>query len=163
MFKNFDKNTIIGALLIMTMVMVYFKYSTDQTKKRLEKEKLEAKVQRKNAPNISEVKSLDSSTKTLAVRDTNSQNTTGLAKGEDLVLSNELISLKVNTTGGKIHSVKLARYTTFEEKPVEIWLDKFTEFDLNFSTPHGNLNTSTNLNNMKRFKTKEKRKLELVN
>ena len=143
MFKNFDKNTIIGALLIMTMVMVYFKYSTDQTKKRLEKEKLEAKVQRKNAPNISEVKSLDSSTKTLAVRDTNSQNTTGLAKGEDLVLSNELISLKVNTTGGKIHSVKLARYTTFEEKPVEIWSDKFTEFDLNFSTPQGNLNTST--------------------
>ena len=52
MFKNFDKNTIIGALLIMTMVMVYFKYSTDQAKKRLEKEKLEAKVQRKNAPNI---------------------------------------------------------------------------------------------------------------
>lgn len=143
MFKNFDKNTIIGALLIMTMVMVYFKFTTDQAKKRLEKEKLEAKVQAKNTPNVSEVKSLDTSTKTLAVRDTNSQSTPLLVKGEDLVLSNELISLKVNTTGGKIHSASLAKHTTFEEKPVQILSDKSTEFDLNFSTSQGNLNTGT--------------------
>lgn len=143
MFKNFDKNTIIGALIIMTMVMVYFKYSTDQAKKRLDKEKLEAKVNAKNTPNISEVKSLDTSTKTLAVRDTNSQNIVVLAKGEDLILSNELISLKVNTTGGKIHSASLAKHTTFEEKPVQLLSDKNTDFDLSFITPQGSINAKT--------------------
>lgn len=143
MFKNFDKNTIIGALLIMTMVMVYFKYSTDQAKKRLEKERLEAKFRAKNTAHSTEVKSLDSNKNTTEALDTNILTAPVLVKGEDLLLSNELISLKVNTTGGKVHSVSLKKHTTYEEKPVEILPEKYTDFDLTFITPKGSLVSKT--------------------
>jgi YidC/Oxa1 family membrane protein insertase len=143
MFKNFDKNTIIGALLIMTMVMVYFKYSTDQAKKKLEKAKLEANLKTKTNVKSAEITSLDTASKAIAKSDTNSQNVTVLTKGEDLILSNDLISLKINTTGGKIHSARLAKHTTFEDKTVEILPDKNTEFDLTFITQQGLLNAHT--------------------
>lgn len=127
----------------MTMVMVYFKYSTDQAKKKLEKAKLEANLKTKTNVKSAEITSLDTASKSIVKGDTNSQNATVLTKGEDLILSNELISLKINTTGGKIHSAQLAKHTTFEDKSVEILSDKNTEFDLTFITQQGVLNTHT--------------------
>jgi YidC/Oxa1 family membrane protein insertase len=141
MFKNFDKNTIIGALLIMTMVMVYFKYSTKQAEERMKKEKLAAALKAKTSAKTAEIKP-NTTVKLNSAADTNSQKIIVTTKGEDIVLSNDLISLNVNTTGGKIHSVRLKKHTTFEEKPVELLSDKNTEFELSLTTPQGITNTN---------------------
>lgn len=142
MFKNFDKNTILGALLIMTMVMIYFKYSTSVAEKRIKDEKFKAELEAKNSPKNAE--SITNSTvKAIGVSDTSSSKAMVPIVGEDITLSNELISLKVNTAGGKIHSASLAKHTTYEEKPVELLSNKNTDFELAITSAIGTVNTNT--------------------
>jgi YidC/Oxa1 family membrane protein insertase len=142
MFKNFDKNTILGALLIMTMVMVYFKYSTSEAEKRIKNEKLNAELKAKNNVKTAEIQT-NLTVKAIGVSDTNSPKVIVPIVGEDITLSNELISLKVNTTGGKIHSASLAKHTTFEEKPVMLLSNDKTEIELALTSALGTVNTNT--------------------
>jgi YidC/Oxa1 family membrane protein insertase len=157
MFKNFDKNTILGALLIMTMVMVYFKYSTSEAEKRIKDEKLKAELKAKNSPkNVESV--ANSTLKAIGVTDTSSSKAMVPIVGEDITLSNELISLKVNTAGAKIHSASLAKHTTYEEKPVELLSNKNTEFELAITSAIGTVNTNTT---GFQIVSKDKQKIEL--
>lgn len=157
MFKNFDKNTILGALLIMTMVMVYFKYSTSEAEKRIKDEKLKAELKAKNSPKNAE-SIANSTVKAIGVPDTSSSNAIVPIVGEDITLSNELISLKVNTAGGKIHSASLAKHTTYEEKPVELLSNKNTDFELAITSAIGTINTNTT---GFQIVSKDKQKIEL--
>ncbi|MCE2961893.1 MAG: membrane protein insertase YidC [Chitinophagales bacterium] len=157
MFKNFDKNTILGALLIMTMVVVYFKYSTSEAEKRIKDEKLKAVLKAKDSPKNTE-SIANSTVKAIGVTDTNSSAAIVPIVGEDITLFNELISLKVNTAGGKIHSASLAKHTTYEEKPVELLSNKNTEFELAITSAIGTVNTNTT---GFQIVSKDKQKIEL--
>jgi YidC/Oxa1 family membrane protein insertase len=157
MFKNFDKNTILGALLIMTMVVVYFKYSTSEAEKRIKDEKLKAVLKAKDSPKNTE-SIANFTVKAIGVTDTNSSAAIVPIVGEDITLFNELISLKVNTAGGKIHSASLAKHTTYEEKPVELLSNKNTEFELAITSAIGTVNTNTT---GFQIVSKDKQKIEL--
>jgi len=139
MFKNFDKNTIIGALLILAMVMLYFNYSKNKIEERVKKEKLEKDLRRKNEAQITPIqtKSINSSS-----NEKIDSSSSILPEGKDFILSNELISLKVNSNGAAIHSAILAKHTTYENKSVELLSEGKTNFDLSFTTPKGNYTIS---------------------
>lgn len=143
MFKNFDRNTIIGALLIMTMVMFYFNYSKKQMEKKVENEKLQKALKAKDTVAQDKTSTVDVLKSSDGKKSDSSfqSSATSHAPGLDLTLSNELISLKVNTTGAKIHSAQLKKHTTYEEKSVELLSDKKTDFDFTFSLPQGILSS----------------------
>ena len=145
MFKNFDKNTIIGALLIMTMVMFYFNYSKNQMEKKVESEKLQKALKAKDTVAQAKVSTVNALKSTTGIKNDSSQLATAYMSipGQDLILSNELISLKVNTKGAKIHSAQLKKHTSYEEKLVELLSDKKTDFDFTFSLPQGIMSSKT--------------------
>lgn len=156
MFKNFDKNTILGALLIMLMVMLYFNYSKTQMEQRIQDEKIkkELKTAENNQSKISSNPMvLDSNPKGLKIDTT--QTTT---KGEDIELSNELLSIKINTKGAKIHNAVLKKHTTFENKPVVLLSDNKTNVDFAFPSPNGDIQTQ---NLVFQVVSKSNEKLEL--
>jgi len=145
MFKNFDKNTIIGALLIMTMVMFYFNYSKNQMEKKVESEKLQKALRAKDTVSQATVSTVNALESANGIKYDSSQFATASISipGQDLILSNELISLKVNTKGAKIHSAQLKKHTSYEEKLVELLSDKKTDFDFTFSLPQGIMSSKT--------------------
>lgn len=145
MFKNFDKNTIIGALLIMTMVMFYFNYSKNQMEKKVESEKLQKALRAKDIVSQAKVSTVNALESANGIKNDSSQFATASLSipGQDLILSNELISLKVNTKGAKIHSAQLKKHTSYEEKLVELLSDKKTDFDFTFSLPQGIMSSKT--------------------
>lgn len=145
MFKNFDKNTIIGALLIMTMVMFYFNYSKNQMEKKVESEKLQKALRAKDTVSQAKVSTVNALESANGIKNDSSQFATASISipGQDLILSNELISLKVNTKGAKIHSAQLKKHTSYEEKLVELLSDKKTDFDFTFSLPQGIMSSKT--------------------
>lgn len=145
MFKNFDKNTIIGALLIMTMVMFYFNYSKNQMEKKVESEKLQKALRAKDIVSQAKVSKVNALESANGIKNDSSQFATASLSipGQDLILSNELISLKVNTKGAKIHSAQLKKHTSYEEKLVELLSDKKTDFDFTFSLPQGIMSSKT--------------------
>jgi|LauGreDrversion4_2_1035121.scaffolds.fasta_scaffold00385_20 YidC/Oxa1 family membrane protein insertase len=145
MFKNFDKNTIIGALLIMTMVMFYFNYSKNQMEKKVESEKLQKALRAKDTVSQATVSTVNALESANGIKNDSSQFATASISipGQDLILSNELISLKVNTKGAKIHSAQLKKHTSYEEKLVELLSDKKTDFDFTFSLPQGIMSSKT--------------------
>ena len=116
MFKNFDKNTIIGALLIITMVMFYFNYSKNQMEKKVESEKLQKALRAKDIVSQAKVSTVNALESANGIKNDSSQFATASLSipGQDLILSNELISLKVNTKGAKIHSAQLKKQTSYE-------------------------------------------------
>jgi YidC/Oxa1 family membrane protein insertase len=145
MFKNFDKNTIIGALLIITMVMFYFNYSKNQMEKKVESEKLQKALRAKDIVSQAKVSTVNALESANVIKNDSSQFATASLSipGQDLILSNELISLKVNTKGAKIHSAQLKKHTSYEEKLVELLSDKKTDFDFTFSLPQGIMSSKT--------------------
>jgi YidC/Oxa1 family membrane protein insertase len=145
MFKNFDKNTIIGALLIITMVMFYFNYSKNQMEKKVESEKLQKALRAKDIVSQAKVSTVNALESANGIKNDSSQFATASLSipGQDLILSNELISLKVNTKGAKIHSAQLKKHTSYEEKLVELLSDKKTDFDFTFSLPQGIMSSKT--------------------
>ena len=145
MFKNFDKNTIIGALLIMTMVMFYFNYSKNQMEKKVESEKLQKALKAKDTVAQAKASTVNALESVAGIKNGISQFAIASISipGQDLILSNELISLRVNTKGAKIHSAQLKKHTSYEEKLVELLSDKKTDFDFTFSLPQGIMSSKT--------------------
>jgi len=141
MFKDtFDKNTILGIILIITMVGGYFYLS----KKRFED-------QAKNKTLQKELKTdLPTSSKAATIIDTNKALSNPIAisdsgkvlKGDNIELSNELITLNVNTVGAKMNNAVLKNHKTYLNQDVKLLNDKFSSMNLSIPTAAGFVNTA---------------------
>lgn len=125
--------------------MFYFNYSKNQMEKKVESEKLQKALRAKDIVSQAKVSTVNALESANGIKNDSSQFATASLSipGQDLILSNELISLKVNTKGAKIHSAQLKKHTSYEEKLVELLSDKKTDFDFTFSLPQGIMSSKT--------------------
>ena len=136
MFKNIDKNTVLGIFLIVLMVGLY---TWNLSKK--------AKTMATQAPT-----SVDSSA---VVKDTLSsiQPTVPSLKdttfavadstpNQQFILENDLIKIEFSSLGGDINNIVLKKFTTYENKPVHLLDKNKTKWNYNFPTQTGNISTS---------------------
>ena len=138
MFKNLDKNTIIGIALIALMVGLYVRNVSTKAKE-YEKSKAIAKeiadttlIQNEKiiTPNLDSIKKSNE----VAV-DTNT------VKNQVVTIGNKMVSFEINTLGGGFTNANIKNYTTFEEQPVKMLPKEKTQMFLKIPTASGVLST----------------------
>lgn len=140
MFKDtFDKNTILGLLLIVSMVGVYFFF----TKKKLDKFHNETPVTTADTASKNTEKGatalLDTNaTKTIAIDTTSISN----LPNEQKVLKNELVKIEISTLGAQINNAELFKHKEFNEGDVSLLSKDKTSWNYQYMTPTGAVNTS---------------------
>lgn len=138
MFKNLDKNTIIGIVLIALMVGLYVRNVSTKAKE-YEKSKAISKeiTDTSSKPNEKLVASKLDTAKVLneVVKDTN------LTKNQVINMSNKLVSFEINTLGGGFTNANIKNYTTFEEQPVKMLPKEKTQMFLKIPTNSGIVST----------------------
>ena len=138
MFKNLDKNTIIGIVLIALMVGLYVRNISTKAKE-YEKSKAISKeiTDTSSKPNEKVVASKLDTAKVLneVVTDTN------LTNNQVINMSNKLVSFEINTLGGGFTNANIKNYTTFEEQPVKMLPKEKTQMFLKIPTTSGIVST----------------------
>jgi YidC/Oxa1 family membrane protein insertase len=138
MFKNLDKNTIIGIVLIALMVGLYVRNVSTKAKE-YEKSKAISKeiTDTSSKQNEKVVASKLDTAKVLneVVSDTN------LTNNQVINMSNKLVSFEINTLGGDFTNANIKNYTTFEEQPVKMLPKEKTQMFLKIPTASGVLST----------------------
>ena len=138
MFKNLDKNTIIGIVLIALMVGLYVRNVSTKAKE-YEKSKAISKeiadttlIQNEKiiTPNLDSIKKSNE----VAV-DTNT------VKNQVVTIGNKMVSFEINTLGGGFTNANIKNYTTFEEQPVKMLPKEKTQMFLKIPTASGVLST----------------------
>ena len=155
-----DKNSILGIILIF-LVLIGYSYFTKPTDAEREAAKrkqdsialvakqnaikeTKIKEEAKNAVPVIEPQKIPDSTK-----NKNQANEYGIfsknAQGENqfVTLENKLIKVKFSSKGGRVYSVQLKDYETYDSLPVLLMDGDSTVFGLNFSAQNGPL-ISTN-------------------
>lgn len=161
-----DKNTIIGILIIVA-ILIGFSYFNRPSKEYLEKKRIEDSllaVQQKTKDSIAKVKTIATdSSKTKVNRDTivktNNNNKSdsiisseiinnfgifaGSALGENkfYTVDNELLKLIFSNKGGRIYSVELKNYKTYDGKPLILFSGDSSRFSLSFFANNRTINT----------------------
>ncbi len=160
MFKDtFDKNTLLGMIMIISMVGAYFFLSKKRFEDQAAQQKTELELKKATITN-SPIVSKDTTSNTTSKIVNNIINDTSLAmKGENIMLSNELISISVNTTGAKINNAILAKHTTHKNQAVQLLNDAQTKIDFIMPIAGANINTK---NLAFSIISKSAEKLELV-
>ncbi len=138
MFKNLDKNTIIGIVLIALMVGLYVRNVSTKAKE-YEKSKAISKeiTDTSSKQNEKVVASKLDTAKVLneVVTDTN------LTQNQVINMSNKLVSFEINTLGGGFTNANIKNYTTFEEQPVKMLPKEKTQMFLKIPTNSGIVST----------------------
>jgi YidC/Oxa1 family membrane protein insertase len=157
MFKDtFDKNTIFGMILIITMVGGYFYLSKKRFEDQIKEQKIQEELKKTNVASTP-VSIADTSAKANTI--TTSVDTIKPIQGENIVLSNELISISVNTAGAKINNAILSKHTTHKNQAVKLLNDEYTKID--YTMPIAGANVSTK-NVAFNIVSKSADKLELI-
>ena len=155
-----DKNTIYGILAIVA-IMVGWAYFTKPSEAELAARKRKADSLMKVQMMIQK----DSSGKTIAINknskeavvanDSTGKDTTmnhlkeaysvfaGSAKGDDkfYTIENELLKIKISAKGGRIFSVQLKKYRTFDSLPLMLFDDKTSKFNFTFIANNRDIST----------------------
>lgn len=155
-----DRNSIIGIIIIFFIMIgwSYFSQPTPEEQAALKRSrdsitaiekhqdslvKLEQKVANVQAQQ-GEIKAADAT----AVVDTTALTSkygvfASAAKATDSVytLENDLLKIQVSAKGGRIISVNLKTFKTFEKKPLLLFDEANSKFDLNFFAENRNINT----------------------
>ncbi len=144
-----DKNSIIGMLLVF-LVIIGYSYFTKPTDEEIEaarrKQDSIAQVEKQNA--IKEVKLKNEAKNAVpviepqeipdSIKNKNQSNQYGIfakvAQGENrfVTLENNLIKVKLSSKGGRVYSVQLKNYETYDSLPVTLFDGDSTVFGLNF-------------------------------
>lgn len=142
-----DKNTIIGIVLIVLIVVAfgYFNKPSKKEAERLDKlrdsiEKVEEQKQletireKQQAPNNQAIVKADTSTGNSELLKEQYGTFSGSATGKNsfIVLENNLIRLKICTKGGRPYSVQLKEYKTYKRKPLLLFDGDSTIFGFEF-------------------------------
>lgn len=138
MFKNLDKNTILGVALIALMVGLYVRNVSTKAK---EYEKSKA-ISKEITDTSSKQNETILASKLDTAKVTNEINLdTNLAKNEVISMSNPLVSFEINTLGGGFTNANIKNYTTFEEKSVKLLPKEKTQMFLKIPTSSGVVST----------------------
>jgi len=160
-----DRNSIIGLILIALVLMLYY-YLTKPTQEQLERiQRQQDSILQVETNKTKQVKSdtlsLDSSEKNLINNEVDSSlinvdslekiklsNKYGIfanvAQGEDknIIIENEKLILTFSTKGGKIKSVQIKDYKTYDNKPIVLMSGDSTVFGLNFFANNKSIETN---------------------
>ncbi|MGF7038824.1 membrane protein insertase YidC [Mucilaginibacter lappiensis] len=145
-----DRNTFTGLFLIMAIIAgsIYFLKPSDA---ELKKERLvqqqdslkKAGLAKANTPAAAK-SDTGKTAKTTVTDSATLKSPFGAASvGSEklIILENKDLLVKLSTRGGKVASVELKNYKTFDKKPLILFSGTQNHFGLNFSTGEKNINT----------------------
>jgi YidC/Oxa1 family membrane protein insertase len=146
-----DKNTFTGLFLIMVIMGASFFFmrpsEADLKKERITQHADSVKKGLLNKEILAASKPVDSA-KTQANKPVDSAllktpfGATTIGTQKFITLENKDISVKLSTQGGRVYSVELKEYKTFDKKPLILFDgDKGNHFGLNFTAGNSNINT----------------------
>ena len=144
-----DRNTFTGFFLILVILVGSFflmKPSADEIKKEKERQHIDSlKKEGVKTPAATTVKT-DTTAKKAAVADSAAAlkgpfgaASTGTA--QMVTLENKELRIKLNTQGGKVYSVELKNFKTFDKKPLILFNGDGNHFGLIFNANGKNINT----------------------
>jgi YidC/Oxa1 family membrane protein insertase len=144
-----DKNTFTGLFLIMLIIFGSFylmKPSAEQIKKEQIAQHQDSikRHQIKAAEVAAAIKKVDTS-KTVTQADTSHLKgfDSGTVGTQSFVsLENENLLIKLSTQGGRIYSVELKKFKTFDGKPLVLFTGDQNHFGLSFIADNKNINTN---------------------
>ncbi len=141
--KLFDKNSITAIILIIVIVQIFNIFFFTEIPRNEEIDTIE---------NISSSNSLINKSEKDIIKESSLTNEMGLkygnlsslVHGEDKIeiIENEKIQIKVANRGGRIISVILKEYQTYDSLPLDLFNADSSEFNLQFLTNNNNINTS---------------------
>ena len=149
-----NKNTVFGLLLIFVILIGYSYWTTPSKKEVLQMKRsydslaivrladsiaaVQAQVNNKaRADTAQKVAAADTSTITPRNGDNNkfgSFASSAVGKDAFYTVSNELMTLKISAKGGKIHSIILKKYQTYDSLPLSLFDGDSSRFGLEFYT-----------------------------
>jgi YidC/Oxa1 family membrane protein insertase len=128
-----DRNTLIGLLLIMGMLLAYqLLVPTPEQPKPGKPQELSSRNQRKDQPKPAVP--LDS-TAARAAFGSFANAATGTA--QDIVVENPDVKITFSSQGGRVKQVLLKKYKTFDQQPLVLIDEAHTKFVLEIPTPTG--------------------------
>ncbi|SDF06263.1 YidC/Oxa1 family membrane protein insertase [Mucilaginibacter pineti] len=147
-----DKNTFTGLFLIMAIIAgsIYFLKPSEA---ELKKERLvqhqdslkKAGLAKANTPATAAAAKADTTKKATAVTDSlilkSPFGAASVGTEKLITLENAELIVKLSTKGGKVASVELKNYKTFDKKPLILFNGPQTHFGLNFAAGNSNINT----------------------
>lgn len=154
-----DRNTIIGIVLIIG-ILIGFSYLNQPSQEQLAAAQrhqdsiAQVETQRQQEAQVAS-KALAETQQTAALADTSSAAHDAAADrlgafaagatGEEklITLENNLMKVQVSTKGGKIYSVELKGYKTYEQKPLVLFSGDNNEFGLKFFSQNRSISTNS--------------------
>ena len=141
-----DRNTLTG-LLLMTIILIGFSFymqPSESELQQLQKQEDSIKAAKVNSSNTIAIDTIAQKSETSIVKlDTSnvlSAATTG--KEELVVIENEKIKATISTKGGSIVAVELKEYKTWDKKPLFLFDQKDSKFNLSYTVGNDLINTS---------------------
>ena len=155
-----DKNTILGIVAIL-LIMVGWAYFTKPSEKEITAQKLRRDslvalqirndsltklelVQKQSLKSnvVSKDSVVPDSTKDSHLKEAFSV-FAGSAKGEDkfYTIENELLKIKISSKGGKVYSVQLKKYRTYDSLPLMLFDETSSKFNFSFFANNRNIST----------------------
>jgi YidC/Oxa1 family membrane protein insertase len=141
-----DRNTLTG-LLLMTIILIGFSFYMQPSESELQQlQKQEDSIKAATA-NSSNTLALDTiaqkSDSSIVKLDTNNVLSAATAGKEELVvIENEKIKATISTKGGSIVAVELKEYKTWDKKPLFLFDQKDSKFNLSYTVGNDLINTS---------------------
>jgi YidC/Oxa1 family membrane protein insertase len=145
-----DKNTFTGLFLIMAIIAgsIYFLKPSDAElkKNRLIEHQDSVKkglFNKANTPVAAKFDTAKAAVKTVADSATLKSPFGAASVGSEklITIENQELLVKLNTKGGKVASVELKNYKTFDKKPLVLFSGDKDHFGLNFNVGAKNINT----------------------
>lgn len=141
-----DRNTLTGLLLIAVILIGFSFYMkpSEQEIKQLQRQEDSIKALKSTQTPLSKepVDTTIQSQKTVAFDTTGAFGKTLAGTEEFTTIENEKVRIKISTKGGRIYSVELKEYKTWDQKPLLLFDGAQNSFNLNFYVNDQLINTN---------------------
>lgn len=138
-----DRNSVIGFILIGILIVgyTYFNQPTQEQLNKIQRQR-DSIARIEKLAQEAEIQKKEENTAFSAAGETSS--TTAQVKEQLTTLENDLLKLQLSNYGGKIVSVELKKYKSYEKTPLFLWKGKTGKFGLNIGQ-QGNAMSTENL------------------
>lgn len=149
-----DRNTIIGLVVIFGLVIGYSLYTAPSQEEIARQKQTQDSLHRVQLRNDSiALAQIKKDTTDKAQTDTSAPSVSSMrdklgvfgiaaiGKDEDYTIENDLIKINISSKGGRISSVQLKKFTTYQDKPVILFKKDSSDFNLSFFVNNRTVNT----------------------